>query len=637
MLIRCGALLFQCLCIFAFFSLFSIDSSLTHQKMHFKNLTELKLQPPNSDSETAQNEKQLQQSKDQSKHERDFRIELPPMDSFMGQSILLSGYRHHIEVRIDESLLMVAGNEKFRWSHNFSPILHAPLSITSSKKEPSTDSSPHYINVHATGFGVTKALIGQVWIGSDTDIQKAADRLRLTKFYLPFATLGILLSLALFLAIDSTMSAESRKYFILTLPHLVYAVICLPEPEFVDSVLWFKLHYISVIATALFWSHFGIKELGLNNKYLDWSIVIAVLMAIPYLFMNNAIDVFSWGLGYHAKSAFLVGLAHYFYVGWMRPECNSRFKNSVFIVVGGFLAGAGASDIDGAYKATHEIRDSLVPLVSLVMTFVILTITAVNMRKRRRRLFDHQNNMMALVDRRTTELEEAQSQLLQHQRFKTLNAMGSAISHEIKNPLAALKNDFKLISLKQKAKDNPDAYPLERIDRNIHRIDNTLTVLTDYSKKQNIKTERQNISKWLADFLMEENLYYFHPTVNFDVDLENELITRFDAESLRRAVLNLVDNALNAGAGQQQLQINLSLNSKNEWIHLTIEDSGPGFEGTDNAGLCEPLVSGSATSLGLGLAIVSDIVKLHDGKLELYKSASLGGAAVTLSLPVIFL
>ena len=635
MLTRGGALLVQCLCIFAFFSLFSTDSSLTHQKVHFENLTELKALPLDSDLEAVQHEAQLQLSKDQSQHERDFRIPLPPIDSLLGQSILLSGYRHQVELRIDESLLMVAGNKKFRWSHNFSPILQAPLSITSSKQKPSTVSAPRYINVHATGFGVTKALIGQVWIGSDTDIQKAANRLRLTKLYLPFATLGILISLALFLAIDSTMSAESRKYFILTLPHLVYAVICLPEPEFVDSVLWFKLHYISVIATALFWSHFGIKELGLNNKYLNWSILLAVLMAIPYLFMDNAIDVFGWGLDYHAKMAFLVGLAHYFYVGWMRPECNSRFKNSVFIVVGGFLAGAGASDIDGAYKATHEIRDSLVPLVSLVMTFVILTITAVNMRKRRKHLFDHQNNMVALVDKRTTELEEAQSQLLQHQRFKTLNAMGSAISHEIKNPLAALKNDFMLISLKQKAKDNPDAYPLERIDRNIHRIDNTLTVLTDYSKKQKIKTERQSFSKWLNDFLMEENLRSFHPSVHFEVDIEDELITRFDAESLRRAVLNLVDNALNAGAEQQVLQIKISLTTKNAWIHLAIEDSGPGFDGTDNAELCEPLVSGSATGLGLGLAIVSDIVKLHDGKLELSRSTSLGGAAVTLSLPII--
>lgn len=634
MLVRCGALLFQCLCIFGFFILFSTDSSLTHQKVRFENLTELKVQPSDSNSETLQDGEQPHLSIDQRKHERDFRITLPPVDSFMGQSILLSGYRHHVELRIDESLLVVAGNEKFRWSHNYSPILQAPLSITSNEQKPLADSSAHYINIHATGFGITKALIGQVWIGSDTDIQRAADRLQLTKIYLPFATLGILLALALFLAIDSAMSAESRKYFILTLPHLVYAVICLPEPAFVDSVVWFKLHYVSLVATALFWSHFGIKELGLNNKYLDWSILITALMAIPYVFMSDEVDVFHWGLNYHAKTAFLVGLAHYFYVGWMRPESNSQLKNIVFVVVGGFLAGAGASDIDGAYNATHEIRDSLVPLVSLVMTFVILTITAVNMRKRRKRLFDHQNNMMTLVEKRTTELEEAQSQLLQHQRFKTLNAMGAAISHEIKNPLASLKNDFKLISLKQKAKQYQDNYPLERIDRNIHRIDNTLTALTDYSKKQNIKTERQNISKWLDDFLVEESLHSFHPSVKFNVNLEDELITRFDTESLRRAVLNLVDNALNAGAEQQELQINLSLTTENEWILLTVEDSGPGFDETDSAELCEPLVSGSATGLGLGLAIVSDIVKLHDGKLELSRSTSLGGAAVTLSLPI---
>lgn len=634
MLARLSVLLFQCLCIGIFFMLFSGDSTLTHQKMRFEHLTELKVEPLDNGLETVLSAEQSQTGEIQFKHERVFRIKLPSIDSFAGRSILISGYRHYLELKIDGSLLRIAGNKTFEWSQNYSPILHTSLGLADSKRKSLTDSSPLYIDVHATSFGATKALIGQVWIGSDLNIQQAAERLRLTKIYLPYTTLGVLLSLALFLAIDSAMSVESRKYFILTLPHLVYAVLCLPHPTLIDSVFWLKLQYISLIASTLFWAHFAVKESGLNCKFLNWSIVIAMLMAIPYLFLHKIFDVLTWGLTYHINVTFLIGLAHYFYLGWMHSESNNRFKNSIFIVVGGFLVGAGASDMVGTTIATDEMRDNLVPLVSMMMTFVILTITAINMRKRSKQLLNHQRNMLHLVNTRTTELEETQSQLLQHQRFKTLNAMGSAISHEIKNPLAALKNDFKLISLKQKAKKNQDNYPLERIDRNIHRIDNTLTALTDYSKKQNIKTERRNLSKWFADFLMEENLHSFHAKVKFDIDLEEELVTRFDAESLRRAILNLVDNALKAGAEQQELQIKLSLTTENGWIHLTVEDSGPGFDGKDNAELCEPLVSGSATGLGLGLAIVSDIVKLHDGKLDLSRSTSLGGAAVTLSLPV---
>jgi len=633
MIARYGVVLLQCLCVVLFFTVFIVDKSLTHQELHFDQVSELEVQLLQGEQEVPETH-ELEQATSTNARKKHFRVMLPTTESLMGKSILISGFRHYVEVKINHKTLLVAGSKKHRWAHNYSPILPIPLSIASSSLVLLENNNAPYLDIHTTAYGVVQPLIGQVWIGHDNDIQLVAERLRLSKFYIPFATFGILLALIIFLAIDSALFAESQKYFILTMPHLLYALICLPEPPFADSVLWFKLHYVSVIATALFWSHFGIKELGLNNKYLDYAIWITALMAVPYFFMSEATQVFNWGLNYHVKVAFAVGLAHYFYVGWKRPESNGRFKNTVFIIVGGFLAGAGAADIAGAYSSGIEIRDSLVPLVSLVMTCVILVITAVNMRRRGKQLLDHQSNMIELVNQRTAKLEETQAQLLQHQRFKTLNAMGSAISHEIKNPLAALKNDFRLITLKQKTKNFADNYPLERIDRNIHRIDNTLTVLTDYSKMQSIKTQRQNISTWLEELLAEEDLEMAHPDVQFSVNLESGLFTRFDPESLRRAVLNLMDNALNAVSEQSQQQICLTLKSSANRIKLTIEDSGPGFGSHDLLELCEPLVSGSATGLGLGLAIVSDIVKLHDGILELSESTKLHGAAATINLRI---
>ena len=103
---------------------------------------------------------------------------------------------------------------------------------------------------------------------------------------------------------------------------------------------------------------------------------------------------------------------------------------------------------------------------------------------------------------------------------------------------------------------------------------------------------------------------------------------------IQRCINNLVDNSLQYGN-----KTNIIIEKKKSNIVLLVEDDGPGIPKSEYSNVIKPFYkvdkgrSGSKSSVGLGLAISSDIIKSHGGDINFSKS-SLGGLKVIVSLPV---
>ena len=98
------------------------------------------------------------------------------------------------------------------------------------------------------------------------------------------------------------------------------------------------------------------------------------------------------------------------------------------------------------------------------------------------------------------------------------------------------------------------------------------------------------------------------------------------------ALLNLIENAIQASAGKARLKIHLYRRGNN--LRLCITDNGSGIDAQALARIGEPFFTTKATGTGLGLAVVNAVTRAHQGQLQ-FRSRPGRGTCAIISLPLI--
>jgi len=106
-----------------------------------------------------------------------------------------------------------------------------------------------------------------------------------------------------------------------------------------------------------------------------------------------------------------------------------------------------------------------------------------------------------------------------------------------------------------------------------------------------------------------------------------------DKEQLRRALMNLVENAIQAMHGRGRLEIGTKYRQQLGQIHITFADDGPGIPPEVRDKLFVPYFSTKKKGTGLGLAIVQRIISDHGGTIRLTDNVP-RGTKVIIQLPV---
>jgi GAF domain-containing protein/DNA-binding LacI/PurR family transcriptional regulator len=124
-----------------------------------------------------------------------------------------------------------------------------------------------------------------------------------------------------------------------------------------------------------------------------------------------------------------------------------------------------------------------------------------------------------------------------------------------------------------------------------------------------------------------------HLHVTLDLSAEADETTGMDEDHITNCVRELVRNAERAVTEShgQDLRLRISTQRDDSYLTLAIEDSGRGFP--KELAVREPFKGTDPDSSGIGLTMVEDVVRLHNGRITLGQSSSLGGAMVTLLLP----
>ena len=239
----------------------------------------------------------------------------------------------------------------------------------------------------------------------------------------------------------------------------------------------------------------------------------------------------------------------------------------------------------------------------------------------------HQFNEMIGELEKTKELE---AQLQQAEKSAVIGRLGSAIAHEIRNPLNYI--NLTLDHLRSKySPDEPERKEkfeklTSQLKDEVARINQQISDFLNYSRpaKADLRpVEARDVvqeSLRLVEAQAEEN----HIKISV---VEHEDVPKIlgDPEFLRSVFNNLFINAVQAmGSGGGKLNIKIS--PEDRFVRFEIADTGKGISPENISKIFEPYFSTKETGTGLGLAIVQKIVDIHSGTIAVESSEGTGTA-----------
>ena len=232
-------------------------------------------------------------------------------------------------------------------------------------------------------------------------------------------------------------------------------------------------------------------------------------------------------------------------------------------------------------------------------------------------------------------LQVAELTLAQSSKLAALGEMSAAVSHELNQPLAAMKTYLAGARLLLQRKRPEEALSsFQRIDDLIERMGAITKQLKSYARKgadvfSPVDT-RAAVSSALS--MMEPQLKTRDIIITRTLP-EDEVMIMGDRMRLEQVIINLLRNALDATKGVRHPEIEIIL-ATGETVSLTVRDNGQGIEDLD--ALFEPFYTTKqpGDGVGLGLAISSGIVNDLGGRLTA-RNASGGGAVFEVQLPIL--
>ena len=231
-------------------------------------------------------------------------------------------------------------------------------------------------------------------------------------------------------------------------------------------------------------------------------------------------------------------------------------------------------------------------------------------------------------------LEVAEQTIQQSSKLAILGEMSAAVSHELNQPLAAMKTYLagaKLLLQRNRSDEALSSF--QRIDDLIERMGAITRQLKSYARKGGDEFEvidvRDSASSALS--MMEPQLRQRNMAINSLLP-RDPVYVKADRIRLEQVLINLLRNALDATKGVTDPEVTLVLSASDDVV-ITVRDNGIGIDDLDS--LFEPFYTTKAPGdgVGLGLAISSGIVTDLGGRMTA-KNGPSGGALFEISLPL---
>jgi signal transduction histidine kinase len=254
--------------------------------------------------------------------------------------------------------------------------------------------------------------------------------------------------------------------------------------------------------------------------------------------------------------------------------------------------------------------------IGLVMHYVVAVIAPV-LRQR----WIHQE-----VSRQVTTTTTQQRRELHGEHSRHLEELSASIAHEIRNPITAAKSLVQQMGEDPRAADNVEyaEVALEELDR----VERSISHLLRFARDEDVEMRTMSIVD-VVDSALEtfrDRVERLGIKITRVIDADGEMVG--DAEKLRRVVINLFANALDAlgesGTPSPSLEIQAGENLAGDAVWVRIKDNGPGIEPERMNKIFSPFYTSKESGTGLGLALSKKVVDAHGGTIAAESSPGHG-------------
>lgn len=236
---------------------------------------------------------------------------------------------------------------------------------------------------------------------------------------------------------------------------------------------------------------------------------------------------------------------------------------------------------------------------------------------------------LVVMIRDLTETKELEKKLFKSERLAAIGELAGMVGHDLRNPLAAIKNAVYFIKKKGNSIQEEQAKKmLEIIDNGIIRSDKIINDLLEYARNMHLELEVDSVQNVLLDALSMVRIPENVTVINM---VSDEPTFRVDKNKIERVFVNLIKNA--ADAMPNGGAITLHCRQVNDSVEIAFTDTGVGIPEEIRSKLFSQLVTTKAQGMGFGLAICKRIIEAHSGIITV-ESEEGKGAAFKVTLPV---
>jgi signal transduction histidine kinase len=231
----------------------------------------------------------------------------------------------------------------------------------------------------------------------------------------------------------------------------------------------------------------------------------------------------------------------------------------------------------------------------------------------------------AVAARRLAAVEAARRS---SERLAAAGTLTAGLAHEVRNPMNAISLAAQRLERRLQGQDEPQTMA-QRIRGEVQHLESILREFLEFASPVSERRQETDLAELAEEVLELLQIEAEERSVRLG-SVRGTAEARIDEDAVRRSLINLVRNAIQASPAKGAVDVEVRQDSETATIRVL--DEGPGIDPQDGEKLFDAFFTTRVSGTGLGLALVRRVAEEHGGGVEL-RNRQTTGAAATLRLP----